>query len=388
MNRIILLATFLTFVLFCNAQKLTVESFTEKTNDLSASTNPRNDQNGTPCALVKVRIAARGVKFEGNVVGAVDYKTSEYWVYMPKDSKRLTLKLEEYLPLDVTFSDFGINKLESKMTYMLTVIKEPIGNVSQAQTEIKTEEPIDETQSLEFSVSGVTFKMVHVAGGTFTMGASLSDAEARDDESPRHIVIVNDFYLGSCEVTQALWRAVMGSEVSNNGGWQSDLGRGNNYPVYKVTWNECIAFINRLNTLLAKQLNGKKFCLPTEAEWEYAARGGQKSKGYKYSGSNNLGSIAWYADNSNKKAHQVGQKAPNELGLYDMLGNVWEWCQDWKGSYGKATQKNPQGPSSGTERVFRGGSCNYQSRFCRVSRRSGFGPDSIPGFIGLRLALK
>ena len=388
MRRLLLSILVSFLVMQISAQELTVKSFVENTKDLSASTNPRNDNNGTPCALVKVRIAAKGVLFEGNVVGNVDYRTSEYWVYMAKGSKRLTLKLEDYLPLDVAFADYAINALESKMTYMLTITKEPMRNVVQIQSEPKPEEHYDDVQPLEFAVSGVTFKMMYVKGGSFTMGASLSDAEARDDESPRHKVTVDDFYLCSHEVTQALWRAVMGSEVSNNGGWQPESGRGNNYPVYKVTWNECMTFINRLNTLLAKQLKGKKFCLPTEAEWEYAARGGQKSKGYKYSGSNNLGSIAWYADNSNKKAHQVGQKAPNELGLYDMLGNVWEWCSDWKGDYSNSLQSNPKGPSSGTERVFRGGSCNYQSRFCRVSRRSGFGPDSIPGFIGLRLALK
>lgn len=372
-----------------NAQELSIKSFVENTKDLSASTNPRNDKNGTPCALVKVRIAAQGVKFEGYVIGDVEYKTSEYLVYMAKGSKRLTIKLEGYLPLDITFSDFGTNTLESKMTYLLTISKEPMtNNMVQSLPETKLEVSSKEAESLVFSVSGISFKMIYVAGGSFIMGAESSDNEARDDEKPRHKVVVSDFYLGSCEVTQALWRAVMGSEVSNNGGWQSELGRGNKYPVYKVTWNECIVFIDKLNSLLSGQLHGKKFCLPTEAEWEYAARGGNKSKGYKYCGSNNLNSIAWYSDNSNKKAHQVGQKLPNELGLYDMLGNVWEWCSDWKEYYSNTQQFDPKGPANGSEKIFRGGSCNYQSRFCRISRRSGFSPESIPGFIGLRLALK
>ena len=258
MRRLLLSILVSFLVMQISAQELTVKSFVENTKDLSASTSPRNDNNGTPCALIKVRIAAKGVLFEGNVVGNVDYRTSEYWVYMAKGSKRLTLKLEDYLPLDVAFADYAINALESKMTYMLTITKEPIRNVVQIQSEPKPEEHYDDVQPLEFAVSGVTFKMMYVKGGTFTMGASLSDAEARDDESPRHKVTVDDFYLCSHEVTQALWRAVMGSEVSNNGGWQPESGRGNNYPVYKVTWNECMTFINRLNTLLAKQLEEER----------------------------------------------------------------------------------------------------------------------------------
>ena len=137
-----------------------------------------------------------------------------------------------------------------------------------------------------------------------------------------------------------------------------------------------------------KKLNaitGKTFRLPTEAEWEYAARGGSKSKDYKYSGSNNIDDVAWYDGNSSYKTHEVGTKAPNELGLYDMSGNVWEWCSDWYGEYSSSTQTNPTGPTSGSYRVLRGGSWDSYAEFCRVSYRSSYTPADRYSYNGLRL---
>ena len=189
-----------------------------------------------------------------------------------------------------------------------------------------------------------------------------------------HNVTLNDYSLGETEVTQALWVAVMGSNPSS---WQGD-----NLPVEKVSWNDCQTFITKLN-----QLTGKTFRLPTEAEWEYAARGGSKSQGYKYSGSNTLGDVAWYTGNSSSKTHEVGTKQANELGLYDMSGNVWEWCQDWFGNYESSAQTNPTGASSGSNRVRRGGSWIGAARSCRVTYRGDRTPTSTDYYLGLRLAL-
>jgi formylglycine-generating enzyme required for sulfatase activity len=236
------------------------------------------------------------------------------------------------------------------------------------------------TMTKQSATSGKTlnigdFDMVYVEGGTFTMGAtSEQGSDAYSDERPTHSVTVSDFYIGKYEVTQAQWRAVMGSNPS--------YFTGDNLPVKQVSWDDIQEFITKLNTM-----TGKTFRLPTEAEWEYAARGGNKSKGYKYSGSNTLDNVAWYTNNSGGKTHPVGQKQPNELGLYDMSGNVWEWCQDWYGSYSSSSQTNPTGPSSGSCRVLRGGSWDRNARRCRVSYRDGRTfPDYRSYDSGFRLA--
>lgn len=234
-----------------------------------------------------------------------------------------------------------------------------------------------------FTVNGMSFTMKLVEGGTFQMGVSSElENEAYDDEKPIHSVTLDNYYLGETEVTQALWEAVMGAESTSNVEWEDMYGKGDNYPAYKVSWNDVQEFIRNLN-----QQTGKNFRLPTEAEWEYAARGGCKSNGYKYSGSDNLGNMSWYNDNSGRKSHTVKSKAPNELGLYDMSGNVWEWCQDWYGSYGSDALTNPMGVSKGSRRVLRGGSWNYYAGDCRVSRRSSNDPDIRFSFYGFRLCL-
>ena len=219
------------------------------------------------------------------------------------------------------------------------------------------------------------FDMVYVKGGTFTMGATAEQgSDADSDEKPTHSVTVSDFYIGKYEVTQAQWKAIMGINPSK---W-----KGDNLPVEKVSWDDIQEFIKKLN---AK--TGKKFRLPTEAEWEYAARGGNKSKGYKYSGSNKLKNVAWYDHNSDNMTHPVGQKRPNELGIYDMSGNVWEWCQDWYGDYSSSSQTNPTGPSIGSYHVLRGGSWLGSAWSCRVSCRASDGPIIPFCTDGFRLAL-
>ncbi len=221
--------------------------------------------------------------------------------------------------------------------------------------------------------------MVAVKGGTFWMGAQSTDpngqnydSDAFDWESPVHRVTLSDYNIGKYEVTQEEWQAVMGKNPS--------YFKGSKRPVEKVSYKDCQEFIRRLNAL-----TGLEFMLPTEAQWEYAARGGNMSKGYKYSGSNDLNSVAWYTDNSGSETHPVGQKQPNELGLYDMTGNVWEWCSDWYGSYSSGSQTNPTGPSTGSCRVDRGGCWNYGARYCRVSDRNDDSPDISDNNLGLRL---
>ena len=224
-----------------------------------------------------------------------------------------------------------------------------------------------------FTVNGVSFTMKLVEGGTFRMGSINSD------EKPVHSVTLNSYYIGETEVTQALWKSVMGSNPS--------YFKGDNLPMEQVSWNDCQEFIRKLN-----QKTGKQFRLPTEAEWEYAARGGKKSRGYKYAGSNTLRDVAWFGlthnnGNSGDMTHSVKTKSPNELGLYNMSGNVWEWCSDWYGSYSRGSQTNPQGPSSGSSRVLRGGSWHYSEWFCRVSYRFCCDPDCKYNYFGFRLCL-
>ena len=226
-----------------------------------------------------------------------------------------------------------------------------------------------------FSIGNVRFEMVRVEGGTFTMGATPEQGSyVDDDESPTHQVTLSSSMIGKTEVTQELWEAVMGSNPSRF--------KGSNLPVELVTWEDCLTFIRKLNAL-----TGKNFRLPTEAEWEFAVRGGNKSRGYKYSGSNTLNNVAWSDDNSSNHTHTVATKAPNELGIYEMSGNVLEWCSDWDSSYTSASQTNPTGPDSGSWRMDRGGSWDFDAWFCRVSRRQYCHPAICRHDQGLRLAL-
>ena len=237
-----------------------------------------------------------------------------------------------------------------------------------------------EPETVTYVLSGIEIKMVKVEGGTYTMGASGADIEAQDNEFPAHIVTLSDYYICTTEVTQQLWRAVMGSNPSF-------FTENVLCPVENVSWNMCQQFLTKLN-----QMTGQNFRLPTEAEWEFAARGGNKSQGYKYAGSNDISEVAWYSGNASRKTHQVAQKLPNELGLYDMSGNVFEWCNDWYGSYYATNgQTNPQGPSTGSQRVFRGGCYedfyNASSTECRVTNRCNTWPEFTFESLGLRLAL-
>ena len=460
--RKILLSIILFFATISSAiaQKLTVESFKIASSDLTAQTQPRKDLNDSNCALIKVGIALDGVKFDGSIMGEPVQKLGEYWVYMPKGVSMLQVLHKNYTPLMINFYDYGIGKVESGETYVLTLKKPntiaerqtqklrikyspvsasilidnkfikgsngvaeitlPIGQHSfivacdgyeseegmiklkasapsnlqitltkEATTRQQStvaqpavaQQPVVQTPVTNGDIisipvkDGISIDMVRVEAGTFTMGATPEMKDPWDDEKPTHqVTLTNDYYIGKYEVTQALWKAVMGKNPSKF--------KGDNLPVEQVNWKDCQEFLSKLNNT-----TGKKFRLPTEAEWEYAARGGKKSRGYQYSGSNNISDVAWYEDNSGSKTHTVGSKQANELGIYDMSGNVWEWCHDWKGSYSSSSQVNPTGANSGSYRVGRGGSWRHAARGCRSSYRNNSTPDNRNDSLGLRLIL-
>ena len=444
------------------SQELTVKSFKVSQGDILARTAAtcRYDTNDKYCALIKVGIALDGVEFEcsGGVRDVVK-KTGEYWVYLPQNNSKLRILHKNYTPLEINFYDYGIGKVQSGVTYVLTLTK-PMGSVAiQKQTltikyspssatvlvdnkmvrgsngvanitlpvglhsyivasdgyeseegtvKLKASAPSnlqiqlskevvaaiptanDVAQQASSSSSpvsfggntisipvknGITIDMVKVEAGTFMMGATSEMQDPFDDQKPVHqVTLTNDYYMGKYEVTQALWQAVMGSNPS--------FFKGDDLPVEQVSWNDCQEFVSKLT-----RMTGRKFRLPTEAEWEYAARGGKKSRGYQYSGSSNISDVAWYDGNSGNKTHPVGMKQANELGIYDMTGNVDEWCQDWYGSYVSSPQTNPIGANSGSKRVSRGGCWYYTAWICRSSFRDRNTPDCRISGLGLRLVL-
>ena len=437
------------------AQKITVESFKLAPNDLTAQTQPRKDLNNSNCALIKVGIALDGVKFDGSIMGEPVQKLGEYWVYMPKGVSMLQVLHKNYTPLMINFYDYGIGKVESGATYVLT-LKKP-NTITERQTQklrikysptsasvlvdnkfVKGTNGIAETtltvgqhsyivacdgyeseegtvklkasapSTIQISLlkesivdNGISENnnqhieginettdndsvvklleklnndMVYIEAVEFTMGATKEQkGEANSDEKPAHPVVLNCFNLCKYEVTQELWEAVMGDNPSHF--------KGKNLPVENVSWDDCQKFIMKLN-----ELTGKKYRLPTEAEWEYAARGGSNSMHYKYSGGNYVEYVSWCYINSNDKTHTVGMMKPNELGLYDMSGNVWEWCQDWYGLYDKKTAYYPTGPIKAYNKVFRGGGYDNGDTYCRCSYRNGTSPQNKFKNLGLRLA--
>ena len=442
------------------AQELTVKTFKLASSDLTAQTQPRKDLNDRNCAVVKVQFVGDILNVEGNVIMPLVKRNNETWVYMPQNTRQMKVITKNYLPLMVTFADYGVEKLESNRTYVLTLLSSSQQQAQQTQTltikytpssatvlvdnkMVKGTNGVAQTtlpvgqhsyivfcdgydseegtvklkastpSNLQITLSkeavaiqqnivsqpavaqqpivqapiangnhisipvkdGISIDMVRVEAGTFTMGATSEMKDSYDSEKPAHqVTLTNDYYIGKYEVTQALWQAVMGNNPSEF--------KGDNLPVENVSWNDCQKFISKLNLI-----TGKTFRFPTEAEWEYAARGGKKSRGYQYSGSNNLSDVAWYYKNSGIKTHAVGTKQANELGIYDMSGNVSEWCQDRYGDYSKSSQTNPKGSTSGALRVYRGGRYSYYSEFCCPLCRGFDTHSTCESGIGLRLAL-
>ena len=442
------------------AQELTVKSFKLASSDLTAQTQPRKDLNDRNCAVVKVQFVGELTNIEGNVIMPLVKRNNETWVYMPQNTRQMNVITKNFLPLMVTFADYGIERLESNRTYVLTLLGGSQQQAQQSQTLIikyspssatvlvdnkmvkgmngvaqttlpvgqhsfivacdgyESEEgtvklkasapsnlqitltkeataiqqstvlqptvaqqpvvqtPVTNGDNISISVKdGISIDMVRVEAGTFTMGATPEMKKPDKDEKPAHqVTLTNDYYIGKYEVTQALWQAVMDNNPS--------YFKGDNLPVECVSWYDCQEFINKLN-----RITGKTFRLPTEAEWEYATRGGNKNRGYQYSGSSNLSDVAWYEDNSGGKTHAVGSKQANELGIYNMSGNVWEWCQDWYGKYSIYSQTDPAGAASGPYRVYRGGSWYDAAGGCRSSYRINSTPGNRSFNLGLRLVL-
>jgi formylglycine-generating enzyme required for sulfatase activity len=256
--------------------------------------------------------------------------------------------------------------------------------------------------NLQAILADIQRSMVFVKGGTFTMGSPETETDRGDDEK-QHTVTLSDFEMGRTEVTVVQYMAFVNETKSHYPEWMEagseynvKTGTDNHYktigaaltnsnnPIVGVSWDDAIAYCQ----WLSQKIPGKKFRLPTEAEWEYAARGGLEGikDGFTYAGSNNIETVAWYDKNSGSKTHSVGQKKANELGLYDMSGNVWEWCNDWYGDYSSEAQTNPTGPTEGSGRVRRGGSWRYTSAGARVARRDNWLPGSRGSNLGFRLA--
>lgn len=536
----IVFAVFFLVVSSVYSQELTIKSFKVITSDLSAQTQPRKDLNDKNCALVKVQFVGGISEIEGNVITPLIKHGNETWVYMPQGSRQMKVLTQSFLPVMVTFVDYGIEKLESNRTYVLILTKPmsiieqkkqaliikyspssatvlvdnkmvrgtngvakvvlPVGQhsyivasdgyeseegtvklkaaapsnlqitlsketntISTSTNDVATQhivrnqivkfsgkvvdingQPVigavvEETGTKNISVTdidgnfiikaksssitvtvtflgcvpkqvkltegtkeeitlieetykkqpsssassitipvkdGISIEMVKVEGGTFMMGATPEMKNSWTEERPIHqVTLTNDYYIGKYEVTQSLWCALMDNNPS--------YFKGDNLPVEQVSWDDCQKFINELN-----DITGRKFRLPTEAEWEYAARGGKKSRGYQYSGSNKISDVAWYSSNSEHKTQPVGLKLANELGLYDMSGNVDEWCFDRFGFYSALSQTNPLGADDGICRVYRGGSWEQTAGFCRSSDRSNYGTSKNRIYnLGFRLAL-
>lgn len=301
------------------------------------------------------------------------HKLSETESFAEKRSGEIA-KLKERLNL----AEKELSEKNSEIVSLKTTLSDVKAILANTRTELekyKSAEKEERKQQGLFKVGNVEFKMIYVEGETFKMGSDNGCA----DEKPVHDVTLSDYCIGETLVTQALWKAVMNNNPSGF--------KGDNLPVENVSWEDCQEFICKLNNRVQDQLKGRRFALPTEAQWEFAARGGKKRKGYLYSGSNTIDDVAWYEGDSSEKTHPVKQKRANELGLYDMSGNVGEWCQDWFGFYPSSSQTDPTGPSSGASRVLRGGSWYSIASYCRSANRNYYTPGNRYNFLGLRLVL-
>lgn len=363
-----------------SAQELVISEFKADGSDLSAVVHQKTDLNGEPCALVKVGLTIPNATFEGDIISA-EQRDGEYWVYMIDGANWLTVKTAETTPMRID-RDFG--PLKGNTTYLLTLKKKsegfdksdiiPIelpakgGGVSIGGVKTQSNKP-------------VKFNMIKVKNGTFKMGATPEQYSIEDDESPVHLVrFTRDFYIGETEVTQALWQYVMDENPSFFKDDDADL------PVESISWEDAQTFCKKLS-----QITNVTFRLPTEAEWEYAARGGHKSTDTRFSGSNDVEEVGWYVYNCSGRTHDVKSKKPNEIGLYNMSGNVWELCEDYKNDYSKDDAINPvcTRPAKNRNRVRRGGAWNSEDfNQLRNSYRRRIEQTTRDQAVGLRLVME
>jgi len=283
-------------------------------------------------------------------------------------------------------------QLLSKSGLNTGIISKKFTNIKSQVGKVISQSPASGKKELNSKIdvrigSYIPKEFIFVQGGTFQMGSNSGDS----DEKPLHSARVSDFYICKYEVTQAEWQEVMGNNPSKF--------KGDNNPVEKVSWYDAVVFCNKKSikdglepvysgsgSNIKCDFTKSGYRLPTEAEWEFAASGGNKSQGYTYSGSNNIGEVAWYRDNSGSKTHAVAGKKANELGIYDMTGNVWEWCWDWYGNYSSSSQSDPAGPTSGSSRAYRGGSWSNSATSCWVARRISSNPTISSTDLGFRVA--
>ena len=295
-----------------------------------------------------------------------------FWMMQPKRKKRPQFADEISAKLSNAKEKQGLSSLihNNEPAILNESASDDEGTILVGSVKTVSEPIIN--QAMSPVIKELIDNMVFVEGGIFNMGRKVKWYEDSDEDE--HEVILSSFSINKYQVTQKEWVTVMNYNPS--------LIKGDNLPVTNVSWDDCMSFIHKLNVI-----TGKKFRLPTEAEWEYAARGGNKTKGYKYAGSDESGVVCWCFFNSNNSTHEVGSKQPNEVGLYDMSGNVWEWCLDYYGVYSKFDNENPRGPSAGVSRVIRGGCYQSDYKRCSVYTRGRLYPELKQRHTGFRLSL-
>lgn len=437
-KRAVFLIVYSLIPIICSAQTMSITEFNYDETDLTANTAGTIvlDQNGDKCALIKIESTEFGFSFDVGSLGVVktEQHTGEVWVYVPEGVKRISISHPKYEK--IRDYDLGASVKKAKTYIMKLHILKPVSDVGGMGTiDVKTtpdgaevfiddisigkspvsfsklipgkhkvtikhegyydyesninvaednvsviEEELAKScdiqrsaNRIDITTKGITFSLIKVEGGRFQMGATPEQGKGKIDEYPLHYVTLSDYYIGETEITNELWSAIMGNNPS-------DIFSRPEQPVNNVSWYDCQKFINRLSSL-----TGIHFTLPTEAQWEFAARGGNKSKQFKYSGGNNIKTVGWYKGNAKNGLHDVKKLAPNELGLYDMSGNAYEWCSDWYGLYKADEKSDPKGPSSGTLKVNRSGSAGEKDVLTRISCRLGNNPNHKHQGTGFRI---